>query len=106
MPKFITNNYLTYLSSWPMGTIYCNMPVGGEAVNAEDHIAFCGEEAHAYRRNKTEYAERERVRGTNNISIFIEMQQLQLRTTNLYKRLQKSLYIVTNLGQLPFMLFT
>ena len=35
--------------------------VGDEAVNAEDHIAFCGEEAPAYRKNKTEYAQRERV---------------------------------------------
>ena len=30
---------------------------------------------------------REREGGTKNMSIFIEMQQLQLRTTNLYKRL-------------------
>ena len=78
-----------------------------KAVNAEDHTAtICVEEEPAYSRCKTEYAQRERERGTKNMSIFIEMQQLQLRTTNLYKRLQKSLYIVTNLGQLPFMLFT
>ena len=33
---------------------------GREAVNAEDHTAFCGEEEPAYRRCKTEYAQRER----------------------------------------------
>ena len=41
--------------------------VGDEAVNAEDHTTFCGEEEPAYRWCKTEYAQRER--GTKTISI-------------------------------------
>ena len=36
--------------------------VGDEAVNAEDHTTICGEEELAYRRNKAEYAQRERER--------------------------------------------
>ena len=36
--------------------------VGDEAVNAEDHTVFYGEEEPAYRRCKTEYAQRERER--------------------------------------------
>ena len=63
--------------------------VEDKVVNAEDHTAFCDVEEPAYRRNKARYAqrERERERGTKNISIH-KMQQLQIRTTNLYKRLQ------------------
>ena len=36
--------------------------IGDEAVNAEDHTTICGEEEPAYRRSKTEYAQRERER--------------------------------------------
>ena len=35
---------------------------GREAVNAEDHTAFCGEEEPAYRRSNAEYAHKERER--------------------------------------------
>ena len=65
-------------------------PVEDKAVNVEDHTTFYDVEELAYRRNKARYAqrERERERGTKNISIH-KMQQLQIRTTtNLYKRLQ------------------
>ena len=63
--------------------------VGEKAVNAENHTTFCDVEEPAYRRNKARYAhtERDTERGTKNISIH-KMQQLQIRTTNLYKRLQ------------------
>ena len=64
-----------------------------KAVNAEDHTAtICVEEEPAHSRCKTEYAERERERErereAQRISLLTRMQQLQLRTTNLYKRLQ------------------
>ena len=36
--------------------------VGDEAVNAEDHTTFYGEEEPAYWRSKIEYAQRERER--------------------------------------------
>ena len=75
-----------------------------KAVNAEDHTTICDVEELAYRRSKAEYAQRERERGTKNISIH-KMQQLQNNNQPLQK-VTKSLYIVTNLGQLPFMLFT
>ena len=62
----------------------------------------------AYRRSKAKYAqiERERERGTKNISIH-KMQQLQNNNDQQpLKKVTKSLYIVTHLGQLPFILFT
>ena len=63
--------------------------LGMKAVNAEDHTALYGEEEPAYRRSNTEYErEREREREAQRISLLTRMQQLQLRTTNLYKRLQ------------------
>ena len=51
------------------------------------------------------HRERGRERGTKNIS-FYQMQQLQCKSNNNPLKVTKSLYIVTHLGQLPFMLFT
>ena len=68
-------------------------------------MRICGEEIPAYWRNDTEYAQREREREAQRMSIFIK----QATVTNDNQALQKvtkSLYIVTHLGQLPFMLFT
>ena len=74
-----------------------------KAVNAEDHTTtICIEEEPAYSRCKTEYAQRER--GTKYIYIY-----KKATVTNDNQPLQKvikSLYIVTDLGQLPFILFT
>ena len=50
--------------------------VGDEAVNAEDYTTVCGEEEPVYRRCKGEYAEREREREAQRISL-LRMQQLQ-----------------------------
>ena len=43
--------------------------VGDEAINAEDHTTLYDVEEPAYKRSKTEYAQRERERGIRNISI-------------------------------------
>ena len=77
-----------------------------EAVNAEDHTTFCGEEEPAYRRSKTKYAQRERE--AQRISVFIQMQQIQNNSNNNQplQKVTRSLYIVTHLGKLPFRLFT
>ena len=48
---------------------------------------------------------REKERGTKSISLLSRMQQLQCKS-NPQLKVTKSLYIVTHLGQLPFMLFT
>ena len=81
--------------------------VEDEAVNAEDHTMFCDVEEPAYRR-KTKIRiekerEREREREAQKISLYS-------RRCNSYnqplQKVTKSLYIVTHLGQLPFMLFT
>ena len=81
--------------------------VGDEAVNAEDHTTICGEEELAYRRSKAKYAHRERERKRE---IGTKRRYIPIATvTNDNQPLQKvtkSLYIVTDLGQLPFMLFT
>ena len=74
----------------------------GKAVNAEARATFCDEEP-TYRRESKIRTERERKRHKEYISIQ-EVQQLQ-NDNNLLK-VTKSLYIVTHLGQLPFMLFT
>ena len=70
-----------------------------------DHtIGICGEEEPAYEKYKTEYAHREREkeaqRGISyyNATVTNDNQPMQ--------KVTKSLYIVTNLGQLPFMLAT
>ena len=52
----------------------------------------------------------ERERGTKN-KLYSRRQQLQMTTTTTkttitFTKVTRSLYIVTNLGQLPFMLFT
>ena len=75
-----------------------------------DHtIIICGEEIPACRRYETEYAERERERererGTKNISIHKQATVTTMNNQPLQK-VTKSHYIVTHLGQLPFMLFT
>ena len=73
-----------------------------------DHtIIICGEKVPAYRRYETEYAhrERERERGTKNISIIKNATVTTMNHQPLQK-VTKSLYIVTHLGQLPFVLFT
>ena len=76
-----------------------------KAVNAEDHtITISLEEEPAYRRCKTEYAQREREREAQIISL-IKSATVTKNNQPLQKA-TKSLYIVTNLGQLPFMLFT
>ena len=66
-----------------------DLNVGDEVVNAEDHTTICVEEEPVHRRNKTEYAQREREREAQSISL-LRIQQLQKQptTTNLYKRLQ------------------
>ena len=82
--------------------------VGDKAVNAEDRITFCDEEP-AYRRKQDtqKERERERKRGTKNIDYIQEMQQLQIiTTTTTFTKVTRSLYIVSNLGKLHFMLFT
>ena len=61
--------------------------VGDEAVNAEDHTAISDVEEPAYRRSKAKYAHKERERHKEYHYIH-RKQQLQIRTTNLYKRLQ------------------
>ena len=48
--------------------------------------------------------ERERERGTQNVSI--KNATITMTTNQPLQKVTKSLYIVTNLGQLPFMLFT
>ena len=76
-----------------------------KAVNGEDHTAtICVEEEPAYSRCKTEYAQRER--GTKNISIKNATGTMTTNNNQPLQKVTKSLYIVTNLGQLPFMLFT
>ena len=47
---------------------------------------------------------RERERGTK--TVFLIKSATVTKTTNTLQKVTKSLYIVTNLGQLPFMLFT
>ena len=74
----------------------------GKAVNAEARATFCDEEP-AYRREQDTHRERERKRHKEYISIQ-EVQQLQ--NENKLLKVTKSLYIVTYLGQLPFMLCT
>ena len=49
---------------------------------------------------------RERERGTKSMNYIHELQQLQNNNNQLLLKVTKLLYIVTNLGQLPFMLFT
>ena len=49
---------------------------------------------------------REREREAQRISIFINRQQLQQMNNQPLQKVTKSHYIVTHLGQLPFMLFT
>ena len=76
--------------------------VGDEAVNAEDHIAICGEEEPTYRRNKTEYAQRERQRGreterqrergTKNISYSYKCTSYKLEQPTFTKGYKVTLY--------------
>ena len=81
--------------------------VGDEAVNAEDHTTIYGEEEPAYRRSKAKYTQRERKeRVTKNISIHKDATLTSDNNNNNLLKVTKSLYIVTHLGQLPFMLFT
>ena len=85
--------------------------VGDEAVNAEDHTTICGEEEPAYRRSKAKYVEREREREreAKRISLFIKNATITNNNNNSNNNLlkvTKSIYIVTHLGQLPFILFT
>ena len=54
---------------------------GREAVNTEDHTTLCGEEEPAYRRSKAKYAQRERERGTKNISIYKECNNYKITIT-------------------------
>ena len=75
-----------------------------------DHTMFCCGEEPAYGRLKaTQYTLRERERGTKSIillskvcaTVTNEQQEQQP-----FQKVTKSLYIVTHLGQLPFILFT
>ena len=84
----------------------CLIPiVEDKAVNAEDQITFYDEEP-GYKRKQDTHRERERERGTKSMNYIHEMQQLQNNNNQPLLKVTKSLYIVTNLGQLPFMLFT
>ena len=47
-------------------------PVEDKAVNVEDHTTFYDVEELAYRRNKARYAQREREREAQRISLFIK----------------------------------
>ena len=69
--------------------------VGDEAVNAEDHKALCVEEEPAYMRSKTEYAqkERERERGTKNISYYQECNSYNDNQLIFIKGYKVTLYI-------------
>ena len=64
--------------------IQCTIVLGGKAVNTEDHTTICDGVEPAYRRYKARYAHTERERGTKNISIFMRMQHLQIRTTTTF----------------------
>ena len=76
-----------------------------KAVNVEARSTFCDEEL-AYRRESKIRRERERQRERHKEYISIqEMRQLQ-NDNKTFLKVTKSLYIVTNLGQLPLMLFT
>ena len=80
--------------------------VGDEAVNAEDHKAFCGEEEPVYRRYTTEYAQREREREAQRIYLYSQKSTVTTQNNQPLQKVTKSLYIVIDLGQLPFMQFT
>ena len=54
-------------------------------------------------RERERERERERHKG---ISLLTRIQQLQCKSNNNQLKVTKSLYIVTHLGQLPFMIFT
>ena len=79
-----------------------------KAINAEARATLCVMKNLRIGENKirTEGG-REREIGTKN-KLYSRRQQLQMTTTTTTTLLKvtKSLYIVTHLGQLPFMLFT
>ena len=83
---------------------YHDVHVGDEkAVNAEDHTTLYVEDEPTYSRSKTEYAHRERE--AQRVSL-IKNATVTNKNNQPLQKVTKSLYIVTNLGQLPFMLFT
>ena len=55
-------------------------------------------------KERNTHTERERERGTKSITLLTIMQQLQNDNNNV--KVTKSHYILTHLGQLPFMLIT
>ena len=78
-----------------------------KVVNAEDHTAtIYVEEEPAYSRCKTEYAQRERERERGTKNVYIHKRETVTNDNQPLQKVTKSLYIVTNLGKLPFMLFT
>ena len=84
----------------------CFECVGDEAVNAEDHIAFCGEDHIAFCEQDRIRTERERERGTKEYLYIHTNATVTTMNNQPLQKVTKSLYIVTHLGQLPFMLFT
>ena len=81
--------------------------VGDEAANAEDYKALCDVEGPCVYEKQDRIrtkSERERERGTKNISI--KNATVTTRNNQPLQKVTRSLYIVTHLGQLPFMLFT
>ena len=81
------------------------MSVGDKAVKAEDQTTSCDDEEPASRRNKARYAQRKREKHKEYNYIPIATITTKNNNQPLLK-VTRSLYIVTNLGQLPFMLFT
>ena len=86
---------------------FLELLVGNKAVNAEDHTTICGEEEPAYRRSKAKYAQREREReAQRGITLLSKVCATVTNEQQPLQKVTKSLYIVTHLGQLPFILFT
>ena len=50
--------------------VYGTVFVGDEAVNAEDHKTFSGEEEPAYMRSKTEYTPKDREREAQRVCLY------------------------------------
>ena len=64
---------------------------------------ICEGEEPAYESKQDTHKEGERKIGTMNNVIF---QEATITTTTIFTKVTRSLYIVTNIGQVPYMLFT
>ena len=81
--------------------------VGDKVVNAEARATLCDGEEPAYEKQNEIRTERERESEAQRINyIPIATITTMTTTTTTFTKVTRSLYIVTNLGQLPFMLFT